>query len=249
MKPFRVCALLPTYDNPLTLAEVVRQVRATLPDVLVVDDGSRGPGREAAQALARQGLARVIRRERNGGKGAAVKDGFRLARDLGFTHALQIDADGQHDPDAIPNFLEVSRQQPETLVLGYPVFDDSAPELRRRGRLISRFWTDIEAGKGRIRDPLCGFRVYPIEAALRAGARGDHMEFDGEIAVRMVWLGCSVVNLPIHVRYLKPERGGTSHFRMVRDNLLITWAHTRLCTSALLERFTRRFRGSGPRSP
>jgi glycosyltransferase involved in cell wall biosynthesis len=234
MNPFRACALLPTYDNPCTLAQVVEQVRVYLPDVLVVDDGSAQPGREAAEALGHGRLARVHRRERNGGKGAAVKDGFRLAQELGFTHALQIDADGQHDPAAIPDLLQASRERPEALVLAYPVFDDSAPGLRRRGRLISRFWTDIETGGRFIRDPLCGLRVYPIESAIRAGARGDRMDFDTEIAVRMVWLGCPIVNLPVHVRYLTPEQGGVSHFRMVHDNLLIGWAHTRLCTSALI---------------
>lgn len=234
----RICAVLPTYDNPRTLGTVVAQVRVHLPDVVVVDDGSGPEGREASSALARDGLARVHHRVRNGGKGAAVKDGLRLARELGFTHALQVDADGQHDTAEIPHFLEAARAQPEALVLGRAVFDGSAPSVRRRARLISRFWTDLETGARVIHDPLCGFRVYPLDAALSARARGDRMDFDVEIAVRMVWLGCPVVNLPTRVRYLTAEEGGVSHFRMFRDNVLISWCHTRLCVLAVLRVLT-----------
>jgi glycosyltransferase involved in cell wall biosynthesis len=237
----RLCAVVPTYDNPLTVRGVVERVRAHVPDVIVVDDGSSAPGRLAVEALARDGLARAVRLERNSGKGAAVKAGLRAARDLGFTHALQVDADGQHDVDDVPRFVEASRANPAALVLGQPVFDASAPASRRRGRLISRFWTDIETGGRRIiEDPLCGFRIYPLDAALRARARGDRMDFDPEIAVRMIWLGTPVVNLPTRVRYVPAEQGGVSHFRMFRDNVRISWGHARLSTLALLRALTGR---------
>jgi len=236
----RVCALIPTYENPRTIRAVVEQVRVHLPDVVVVDDGSGPEGREAVAALGRDGLAHVHRRERNGGKGAAVKDGFRVARDLGFTHALQVDADGQHDLSDIPRFLEVHRAQPDALVLGQPTFDASAPAARLKGRKLSRFWTDLETGGRVIQDPLCGYRLYPLDAALRAPTRADRMDFDVEIAVRIVWTGCPVVNLPTRVRYLSRDEGGISHFRMWNDNALISWAHTRLCIGALLRLATGR---------
>jgi hypothetical protein len=143
------------------------------------------------------------------------------------------DADGQHAVEDVPRLLEAARADPRALVLGQPFFDDSAPNVRRRARLISRFWTDIETCGRVIEDPLCGFRVYPIEAALRSGARGNRMDFDPEIAVRMSWLGCPVVNVRTRVRYLSAEEGGVSHFRMFRDNVLISWCHTRLVTLAL----------------
>jgi glycosyltransferase involved in cell wall biosynthesis len=212
---------------------VVERIRAHVADILVVDDGSAPEGREAVAALGRAGLATVLRREQNGGKGAAVKDGFRLALRMGFTHAVQLDADGQHDESQIPAFLEAAQARPEALVLGQPVFDDSAPMVRRRGRLISRFWTDIETGGRVIADPLCGFRVYPLEAVSRVARMGDWMDFDIEAAVRLVWLGVPVVNIPTRVRYLTPQEGGVSHFRMFRDNVLISWCHTRLCVGAL----------------
>ncbi len=240
MTELRVCGLVPTFDNPRTIREVVNQVRAHIPDVIVVDDGSADPGRIEVEALARDGLARVLRRSRNGGKGAAVKDGLRFAAELGFTHCLQIDADGQHEAGDIPRLLDASRTRPDALILGQPVFDGSAPSLRRKARLISRFLTDLQTGKRVIQDPLCGFRVYPVQAAIGVEGCGDRMDFDIEIAVRMIWHGCPVVNVPTLVRYMTAAEGGVSHFRMVRDNLLISWAHTKLCAGALARLMTGR---------
>jgi glycosyltransferase involved in cell wall biosynthesis len=242
---FRACAVVPTYDNPRTVGAVVEALSGHLPAVVVVDDGSAGPAREVLDGLAARGLAVVRRHDRNRGKGAAVKTGLAAARELGFTHALQVDADGQHDLADVPRFLEAARSAPGALVLGQPVFDASVPAGRLRGRQVSIFWTTLETGGRVIADPLCGFRVYPVEAALRAGARGDRMEFDPEIAVRMVWGGCPVVNLPTRVRYLPAGQGGVSHFRMFRDNVRISWGHTRLCTLAILRLLS--FRGLGRR--
>jgi glycosyltransferase involved in cell wall biosynthesis len=236
----RTCAVVPTYDNTFTIRNVVERISAYLPEIIVVDDGSGPACREAVEGLARDGLARVVHRERNGGKGAAVRDGLRAADALGFTHAIQIDADGQHDLDDLPHFLDTANAAPAALVLGCPMFDDRAPRSRVRGRLISRFWTDLETGGRIIADPLCGFRVYPVADAVRSGARANRMGFDPEIAVRMVWGGSRVVNLPTRVRYLTPEEGGVSHFRMFRDNVEISWTHARLCAGALLRLATGR---------
>ena len=241
----RACAVVPTYENPRTVGTVVEELARHLPAVVVVDDGSTGPAREVLDGLVARGIAVVRRHDRNRGKGAAVKTGLAAARELGFTHALQVDADGQHDLADVPRFLEAARAAPEALVLGQPVFDASVPSGRLRGRQVSIFWTTLETGGRVIADPLCGFRVYPVEAALRAGARGDRMDFDPEVAVRMVWGGCPVVNLPTRVRYLSPEQGGVSHFRMFRDNVRISWGHTRLCTLAIFRLLT--FRGLGRR--
>ncbi len=225
---FRLCAVVPTYDNPATLRGVVERLRSHLDDVVVVDDGSGAEGRAAVEAIGAEGLAHTVRRERNGGKGAAVKTGLSEARARGFTHALQVDADGQHDLADVPRFVEAARANPEALVLGAPVFDESAPRSRQVGRRITQFWVRIETGCDVIADAMCGFRVYPVDAALAAGARGQAMDFDPEIAVRLVWAGLPVINLPTRVRYLGPDEGGVSHFRMFRDNALISWMHSRL---------------------
>ncbi len=232
-EPFRPCVLIPTYDNPQTVRAVVTGARRHLPDVIVVDDGSGDAGRRAVDEIANEGLAVVTRREHNGGKGAAVKTGFQEALRLGFSHALQIDADGQHDVDDIPRFLDVARKHPDALILGRPIFDATQPRGRAFARKISVFWVHIETGGRVVDDPQCGFRVYPLVAAIAAGARGSHMEFDQELPVRMVWGGTPVLNLPTRVRYLSPEEGGVSHFDLVRDNLRITWLHTRLVATAV----------------
>jgi glycosyltransferase involved in cell wall biosynthesis len=229
---FRPCVLIPTYDNPATLRPVVEGVRRHLEDVVLVDDGSGEAGRMAAQAIARDSLAHLVRRENNGGKGAAVKTGFAAAQRLGFSHALQIDADGQHDLDDMPLFLERARRHPEALILGRPLFDASQPRGRAFARKISIFWVNVETGGRIIDDPQCGFRVYPLAAAIAAGAGGDHMEFDQELPVRMVWGGTPVLNLPTRVRYLPPSEGGISHFDLWRDNVRISWLHTRLVITA-----------------
>ncbi len=238
---FRPCAIVPTYDNPRTLRDVVLRIREHVPDVVVVDDASAEPGRAAAAALAAEGLAHVRHRERNGGKGAAVKTGFAFASELGFTHAVQVDADGQHALADIPRFLEAAERAPSALVLGQPRFDHTAPLGRRIGRQISIFWTRIEAGSRAIGDPLCGFRVYPLDVALRASeGTGDRMDFDPEIAVRIAWTGAPVVRLETSVRYLSREEGGVSHFLLFTDNWLISRMHFRLMwrrvTSALFGR-------------
>jgi glycosyltransferase involved in cell wall biosynthesis len=232
-RPFRACALVPTYNNPLTLRQVVEGLRAHLDIVVVVDDGSGPEGRGVAEALARESLVRAVFRPKNGGKGAAVKSGFALAREIGCTHAVQVDADGQHALDDVPRFLEAARIHPGALVLGAPVFDASAPRARLWGRKITQFWSAIETFGHVIADPLCGFRVYPIDRALQARAWGNAMDFDPEIAVRMVLGGAKVINVPTRVRYLSRGEGGVSHFRMGRDNLLISWMHTRMVTRAV----------------
>lgn len=228
MPEFRPCALIPTYNNPRTVREVVLRVREHLPDVVVVDDGSADEGRRAVEGLAADGLAHAHRRAQNGGKGAAVKTGFEVARGLGYTHALQVDADGQHDLSDIPRLLQAARERPEALILGAPIYDASAPKGRLVARKITLFWTDFEAGRGVIADPMCGFRVYPLAAALAIGRTGDRMDFDIEVAVKIAWLGVPVINVPTKVRYLTASEGGVSHFRMVEDNLRIGWLHTRL---------------------
>ncbi|MFO0635026.1 MAG: glycosyltransferase family 2 protein [Nannocystaceae bacterium] len=229
---FRVCAVIPTFDNPTTIADVVAGVARFVERVIVVDDGSASPGRDAVAALHRSGAALAVVRPRNGGKGAAVTDGLARARAEGFTHALQVDADGQHALDDAPTLLQAARARPEALVLGAPIYDESAPRSRLVGRRITQFWTNLEVGRGVIADPMCGFRVYPVARATAVRVPADRMDFDIEIAVRMVWAGTPVVNVPTRVRY--PD-GGVSHFDLLRDNLRISWMHTRLCHLRVFE--------------
>jgi glycosyltransferase involved in cell wall biosynthesis len=237
---FRLCAIVPTFNNPQTVRNVVLAAREHVADVIVVNDGSHAEGRAACEQLAVDGLARVVHREKNGGKGAAVKSGFEAARELGFTHAFQIDADGQHALERMPEFVAVAREQPSALILGYPVYDRPAPRVRRIARRFTDFWIRLEVG-GRdiIKDAMVGFRVYPLAAVARLRMRSRRMDFDIEIAVRLAWLKIPVINLPVEVRYLSAEEGGVSHFQYVRDNLRLAWLHSCLCTIKSVRFFLR----------
>ncbi len=236
----RLCAVVPTYNNSHTLRHVVEELRRYLDEVIVVDDGSDNEGRRAALELEQDGLALLVRRPENGGKGAAVADGLRRALALKYTHALQVDADGQHDLDDVPRFLDAARAHPQAFVAGTPEFDSTAPASRRIGRVITQFWAAVETGGPVITDTLCGFRVYPLEPAVSSGTVTRRMEFDNEIAVRMYWNGVEVINLPTRVRYVSKERGGVSHYDLVWDNVLMSVMHARLSTQAPF-RLTRRW--------
>lgn len=240
MSTFRPCILIPTYDNPRTIRDVVLAVRAILPDVVVVDDGSGEANREAVARLGEDGLALVTRREKNGGKGAAVKTGFQFAFERGFTHALQVDADGQHALDDVRIFLERARERPEATILGQPIFDETAPFHRKLLRKLTIFWTRREVGDDRVGDPLCGFRVYPLHAAIATQTLGDRMDFDPEIVVRLAWMGVPFVHVPTRVRYFTAAQGGVSHWRAFEDNWLISKMHTRLMWARSMHFFFRR---------
>ncbi|HEX6812658.1 MAG TPA: glycosyltransferase family 2 protein [Planctomycetota bacterium] len=235
MTPFRPCAVIPTYDNPRTIGNVVRAVREHVPLVIVVDDGSGPEGNAACAALAAAGAAVVRRLEPNRGKGKAVKVGFDVAAEHGCTHVFQVDADGQHDISLMPGFLRAAAERPDALVLGYPQYDHTVPRVRLIARRFTKFWVDLEIGRREtVRDALIGFRVYPLQAARSSGTRSNRMEFDVEIVVRMARAGVPIVNLPVGVRYLTKGEGGISHFRPFRDNLQLSIMHSRICTGIML---------------
>ena len=227
------CAIIPTYNNPRTLREVVLAVRQHVSDIVVVDDGSGEEAKAVARGLFDQGLCTVVWRPQNGGKGAAVKSGLTWAQAQGFAYALQIDADLQHDAGDIPALLAAAQPGDNILVLAQPVFDASAPRSRLIARKISKFWVAVETLSRAIGDPLCGFRVYPVALAAGLNMKANAMDFDPEIAVRLVWAGARVRHVPTKVVYVPAERGGVSHFRGFVDTALISWAHTRLCLEGL----------------
>ena len=223
------CLLIPIYNHKDTIRDVVLELsRFELPCV-VVDDGSDAETAARLDRIAREfPWVRIERLPSNRGRGAALRHGYRVAARCGFTHAVQLDADGQHDPADVPAFLAAARRMPDSLILGAPRFDETAPRSRRYGRLLSCFWVWVETLSFAIADPLCGFRCIPLEPAVRLLARtplGDRMDFDPELVVRLVWMGVPVASVPTRVRYY---RNGLSHFQPLRDNARISWAHTRL---------------------
>jgi glycosyltransferase involved in cell wall biosynthesis len=224
--------LLPSYNSGGQLLETIRGALAHWSPVWVVIDASTDGSAHAAQQLAEtEPNLRVIVRAENGGKGAAVLDGLRLAQAEGFRHALVMDADGQHPADRIAEFLQLAEAHPDTLILGVPQFGPEAPKARVYGRLGGNTFTEIETLWGGIRDSLFGFRVYPVEATVRlmeSIRTARRFDFDTEVAVRLYWQGYRTRNIPVAVRYLTRQEGGVSCFRYLPDNLLLVKTHVRL---------------------
>jgi predicted LPLAT superfamily acyltransferase len=229
MMSYRPCVVIPIYNHKDTIAAVAEHIVAAGLPVLIVDDGSDAATQEVLRNLTTYvPQVRCFRLERNGGKGAAVIRGFCEADKAGYTHALQVDADGQHDLGDLERFLAQSRTNPDAVVSGQPLYDGSAPKSRRYGRYATHVWVWIETLSFAIADSMCGFRVYPLKHAVELIDRHhlpSRMDFDTEVIVRLFWAGVPVINVPTRVIY--PENG-LSHFKVLRDNLRISWMHTRL---------------------
>ncbi|MBL6751625.1 MAG: glycosyltransferase family 2 protein [Nevskia sp.] len=245
MKP---AIVIPFFNHERAIARTVASLRGYGLPCWLVDDGSDArcaPVLDGIAAAESRWLT-LLRLPRNGGKGRAVVAGLEAARRAGCSHAVQIDADGQHDAGDLGRLLEVAAANPGAVVTGIPVYDRSVPRSRLYGRYATHLWVWINTLSGEIRDSMCGFRVYPLEAALHAwdGRRGaSRMEFDSEILVRLSWAGVPVISVPTRVTY---PHDGVSHFRLWRDNLRISAMHARLFFGMLarLPRLLARRRGA-----
>ncbi|MDC9605379.1 glycosyltransferase family 2 protein [Xenorhabdus griffiniae] len=223
------CVIIPCFNHGITMPAVLERLSPYHLHCFIVDDGSEADTQHRLEHLA-QSVPNVtlIRLAHNQGKGGAVIAGIRAAADSGYSHALQIDADGQHCLDDIPLFLAKAQRYPEHLISGNPMYDVSIPKSRRYGRYITHFWVWVETLSLSIKDSMCGFRVYPLAPTLQLLANkevGRRMDFDIEIMVRLYWRGTESVFVPTKVIY--PENG-LSHFDALKDNLSISWMHTRL---------------------
>ncbi|MGY2488790.1 glycosyltransferase family 2 protein [Cupriavidus sp. CP313] len=231
---FRPVVLVPVYNHERAIGAMVDAILTHPVPCLLVDDGSNAACAAVLRELAArhdgrtEGRVTLVRLEHNQGKGAAVTAGFEAAWRAGYTHALQIDADGQHDAGCIPAFLDMAQRHPAAMVCGNPVYDASVPRGRLIGRYLTHVWVWVHTLSFAVRDSMCGLRVYPLADVVpltRAARIGPRMEFDIEILVRLVWRGVRIINIPTPVTY---PSDGVSHFRVWRDNLRISWMHTRL---------------------
>jgi len=230
--------LIPSYNPGAKVFDTVRAARAQWSPVWVVVDGSTDGSAEKLLAMADEDAGlRVIVLPDNRGKGAAVLAGADAAAAAGYTHVLTMDSDGQHPAELIPDFMAASQRAPQAMVLGKPVFAADAPRLRVNGRKVSNWWANLETLWAGIGDSLYGFRVYPIEPLSRV-MHGQHwmrrFDFDPEAVVRLCWQGVPPFNIDAPVRYFRADEGGVSHFNYLRDNVLLTWMHTRLCLGFLM---------------
>lgn len=229
------CIVIPHYNHEKLFAKFLPKLLALNLPCIVVDDGS---SEESLVQLMRLLEAhpdfRLVKHQQNRGKGAAVRTGIYHASALGFSHVLQLDADGQHDVNDVQSMMKYAEVHPHTIVCGQPYFDASAPKIRVYGRKITDFWVALETFSFKIKDGLCGFRIYPvkeIEAVIDSYYVGPRMDFDPELLVKAVWADIDVKFLPTKVIY---HLDTVSHFDYLRDNGMMIKLHVRLIVGMLI---------------
>lgn len=227
---FKPAVVIPIYNHERAIGHTLEGVLQFPYPVLLVDDGSNIKCREVLVSLAEIYSERVslLRLNTNSGKGAAVKAGFKMLFENGYTHALQIDADGQHDLLDLPQFMSMGKANIAAMIAGCPQYDSSVPKGRYYSRYLTHIWVWINTLSFEIKDSMCGFRLYPLRDVLLLLEQepcGDRMDFDIDIIVRWLWRGGKVCNLSTKVHY---PTNGISHFDVFHDNVLISWMHARL---------------------
>ncbi len=238
LRHLKIAIVLPVFNHGKTVEAVIGDVIEAFPNewLVVVNDGSGdGTATAIADAHARQPSARIMicQHARNKGKGAALLTGFRAALDAGCTHALTIDADGQHRLEDAIRLVALARLFPDDLIIGDRQLDRfEVPKNSRRGRDMSRFWLWLEAGID-IPDPQCGLRVYPLVPTLAVRCLTRRYDFETEITARLVWRGVRVRSAAITCLYFPPEQR-VSHFRPLLDTMRGTWINIVLTTARIL---------------
>lgn len=225
---FRPVIIIPCFNHADAFVTVAKRLDEHKLPVIVIDDGSEQSQSKKLKQICAKHNYTYIKHNKNAGKGAAMITGLRKAMYLGFSNAIQIDADGQHDINDITKFVKLARQNPKALIVGQPVYDSSAPKSRLIGRKITNFWVTIETLNSHMPDAMCGFRVYPVKETNRilSSLRFMRMGFDIEILVKLYRMGIKIITTETRVIY--PE-SGISHFHVWRDNFYISLLHIYLC--------------------
>ena len=228
--------VVPVYNHGAALEGVVKNLSVFNYPIIVVDDGNNAENKACISIVAsKYPMVTLVTREKNGGKGQAMKDGVRKAYEMGLTHILQIDSDGQHDAGRVEFFWEQARKHPDAIICGYPEYDASAPKKRVNGRKIANGWIHIVTLSKEIVDALIGFRVYPVEKYIKVlnnhSIIDSRMGYDTDILVHMYWIGVPVISEPVKITY---PVDGISNFRNVRDNIRISATFARLCIGMII---------------
>lgn len=240
---FKPVIIIPCFNHADAFVNVAKRLAEYKLPVIVVDDGSEQPQSKKLKRTCATYKYDYVKRDKNGGKGAAMITGFHHAAGKGFSNAIQIDADGQHDINDIPKFVNLAKKNPDALIMGQPVYDSSAPRSRLIGRKITNFWVMIETLNRHMPDTMCGFRVYPVSKTIKtlSSIYFLRMGFDIEIVVKLYRAGIKIITTPTRVIYSK---SGVSHFHMWCDNFNIGLLHTYLCFGLpiwLLKKITKLF--------
>jgi glycosyltransferase involved in cell wall biosynthesis len=232
---FNPCIVIPVYNHEAFIGITLSAIEQYMLPCILINDGSNSECQLLLEQFAEQHKwVHLESHHINRGKGAAIKTGLRRALRSGFTHALQIDADGQHNLEDIPLFLSTAQKNPDAIIAGHPIFDETIPKLRLYARYLTHVLVWISTLSTSIRDSMCGFRVYPLDRTVDLINKvylGNRMDFDVEILVKSQWNNISILSIPTKVSYPK---NGISHFKLFHDNFLITIMHTRLLFGMLI---------------
>ena len=236
MNNIKLCIVVPIYNHGKQLYKTIANIAKFELPIIMVDDGSNQETKDAIVTVTSdfEALVTLHSLEQNMGKGVAVTTGAAIAKDIGYTHIFQIDADGQHDSDDVPKFIEMMHKNPTALISGMPEYDESIPKSRLHGRKITNFWVAIETWTMSITEAMCGFRIYPLDAYTELSDRksfSPKMDFDIDVIVRSYWYGVPIKFITTKVIYPKD---GYSNFRMLKDNIRISWTHTKLCFGMII---------------
>ena len=233
MKP-RFCIVIPTYNNPKSIANVVADcLSQTAYPVVVVDDGSDPAVEILSTTPETNSRLTILRHEKNLGKGAALQLAFSTAIDRGFTHVIAIDGDGQHLVHEVPKLVMEATRHPWSLIIGErSLHGEHVPEISRFGRKFSNFWVKFETSKP-VKDSQSGFRVYPLFQVQNLKFWTKRFDFEIEVLIRLMWKGVDVREVPIDVHYPPPHER-VSHFDKLWDNVRISFLNAALVTISLL---------------
>jgi glycosyltransferase involved in cell wall biosynthesis len=241
LKSMGICVIIPTYNNQKTVKRVIESVLQYTSDVIVVNDGATDDTAHILNALENQ--VTLIGYPVNKGKGYALKTGFKKAIELGFTHAITIDSDGQHFADDIPKLIDAHKQNPEAVVMGSRNLEaEGMPGKNSFANRFSNFWFFVETGH-RLPDTQTGFRLYPLKMVDKLWLFSTRFEFEIEVIVKLAWRDLPFVSVPIKVTYDPHER--VTHFRPGPDFTRISLLNTWLCILALLYHLPRRLLKGG----
>lgn len=223
------CVIIPTYNNARTIRRVVSEVMAVSANVIVVDDGST----DGTSGILRQLGVTTVTHLRNRGKGAALKSGFRKARQMGFDYAVTMDADGQHFASDIRLFVEKERHKPGALVVGCRnLNEEGMPAGNTFANKFSNFWFRLQTGIN-LTDTQTGFRMYPLRRLPALYLISSRYEAELALLVLMAWRGVALRTVDVRVSY-NPEGGRVSHFRPCLDFVRISLLNTVLCFMAVV---------------
>jgi len=243
-----ILVVIPVYNQPEALRDVVQRCLQQHPQVLVVDDGSSPPVADLLAGLP----VTVITHSQNLGKGAAILTAIEVAVARDCAHLITLDADGQHFPEDLPALLAAVHEHPGSIIIG--VRDFSAPEIPRSsrfGRLFGNFWVWVQTGV-RVGDIQSGYRAYPVWLLRKIKTLSRRYAFEVEVVVRALWGGVTVHPLPVRVQYSRLALRN-SHYHKLRDNLVLTALNTHLTGRSILPwphlRFTKPDGSAEPISP